>query len=94
MAANVEQISGEIGTLLQGLVAWSVVALPHFVGAIVLLVAGWWLASRAERGTGRILDLTDTHRSYFAWRALLPGTLQYSCRRRGGGARPAWHPDH
>jgi small conductance mechanosensitive channel len=57
MTVNVEHISGEIGTLLEGLVAWSVVAVPHFVGAIVLLIAGWWLASRAERGTGRMLDL-------------------------------------
>lgn len=50
------QLTEEIGTFLSGLAAWAAVAVPHFVGALVLLILGWWIASRAERGVCRLLD--------------------------------------
>lgn len=50
------QLTEEIGTFLSGLAAWAAVAVPHFVGALVLLILGWWIAGRAERGVCRLLD--------------------------------------
>jgi small conductance mechanosensitive channel len=51
------QLSTELGTFLSGLMAWSAVALPHFIGAVVLLIVGWWVANRAHDGACRLLDL-------------------------------------
>ena len=76
MTANVEHIGGEIRTFLEGLVAWSVTGVPHLVGAIVLLIAGWWLAHRAERGTRRILDRQT--RIDPTLRGLLSSLVRYS----------------
>ncbi len=56
MTVNVAQLSGEFSTFAQTAVAWATVALPRFVGAIALLVGGWWFAGRAQRGTARVLD--------------------------------------
>ncbi len=56
MTVNVSQLSGEVTTFATAAVAWATVALPRFIGAIALLVGGWWLASRAQSGTARILD--------------------------------------
>jgi small conductance mechanosensitive channel len=53
---NAAHLSGEIGTLLEALVAWAAVAVPRFIGALVLLIVGWWFASRAQRATARVLD--------------------------------------
>jgi len=55
MTVNFARMGGELGTFAEAAVAWAAVALPHFVGAIVLLVVGWWLASRAQRATVRLL---------------------------------------
>jgi small conductance mechanosensitive channel len=52
---NVTQIGDEIGVFLNQLTAWAAVALPSFVGALVLLIAGWWFAGRAEHGMRRLL---------------------------------------
>ena len=76
MTANVEHMGGEIRTFLEGLVAWSVTGVPHLVGAIVLLIAGWWLAHRAERGTRRILDRQT--RIDPTLRGLLSSLVRYS----------------
>ncbi len=50
------QVGGEIGTFLTGLAAWAAVAVPRIVGALVLLVLGWWIAGRAQRAMGAVLD--------------------------------------
>src|SRR6516162_11387913 len=76
MTANVEHIGGEIHSFLEGLVAWSFTGVPHLVGAIVLLIAGWWLAHRAERGTHRILDRQT--RIDPTLRGLLSSLVRYS----------------
>jgi len=76
MTANVEHIGGEIHSFLEGLVAWSFTGVPHLVGAIVLLIAGWWLAHRAERGTRRILDRQT--RIDPTLRGLLSSLVRYS----------------
>ena len=55
MTVNVAQLSGEIATFADTAVAWATVALPRFVGAIALLVVGWWIAARARRATARLL---------------------------------------
>jgi small conductance mechanosensitive channel len=47
---NVTQISGEISVFVTQLTSWAAVALPSFISAILMLVVGWWLAGRAERG--------------------------------------------
>jgi small conductance mechanosensitive channel len=60
MTVNAADLSGEIGALAQGVVAWATVALPRFIGAIVLLVGGWWLAGRVRGATMRVLA-SQTH---------------------------------
>ena len=53
------QLSGEFGTFVSGLTAWAAVAVPTFVGALVLLIVGWWFAGRAEQATSRLLGRQD-----------------------------------
>jgi small conductance mechanosensitive channel len=50
------QVGGEISTFLSALAAWAAVAVPRIVGAVVLLVLGWWIAGRAQRAMGTVLD--------------------------------------
>jgi small conductance mechanosensitive channel len=56
MDATTTQISGEIGTFLSGLAAWAALAVPRMLGALVLLIVGWWAAGRLERGVGHLLS--------------------------------------
>ncbi|HEU5017213.1 MAG TPA: mechanosensitive ion channel family protein [Pseudolabrys sp.] len=49
-------LGGELGAFFTAFVAWAAIAVPRVVGAIVLLAIGWWIASRLERATGRMLD--------------------------------------
>ena len=56
MTVNVAQLSGEISSFADAALAWAGIALPRFVGALALLVVGWWLAARAMRATARLLD--------------------------------------
>ena len=56
MEAQVAQLSGEISTFLEATLAWAAVALPNFIGAVVLLVVGWWIAARARRAVRAMLD--------------------------------------
>ena len=49
-------LSIQLGALASAVATWAEVAVPNFVGAMVLLVGGWWLAGRAERAVCRVLD--------------------------------------
>lgn len=53
---DVKQLGGEIGIFVTQLTAWAAVALPSFISALVMLVVGWWIAARAERGVRHLLD--------------------------------------
>ncbi len=55
MTVNIAQLSGELGTFVDAAVTWATMAVPRLAGAVVLLVAGWWLASRAQRAILRLL---------------------------------------
>lgn len=55
MTINVAQLSGDVITFQQAALAWAAVAVPRIIGAIVLLIVGWWIAAGAERGIARIL---------------------------------------
>ncbi|HZD90992.1 MAG TPA: mechanosensitive ion channel domain-containing protein [Pseudolabrys sp.] len=55
MTVNVAQLGGEIGTFAQAAIAWAAIAVPRIAGAIALLVAGWWFAGYAQRGTASLL---------------------------------------
>ena len=50
------QVSGEIGTFMETLAAWAAVAVPRIIGALVLLVVGWWIAARAQRAAAGLLN--------------------------------------
>jgi len=50
------QLSGEISTIASALIAWATVAVPRLIGALALLIVGWWLATRASRAMTRVLD--------------------------------------
>jgi small conductance mechanosensitive channel len=55
MEAAVAQLSGEVGTFLTPLVTWATEAIPRIAGALLLLIVGWVVASRANRGIRRLL---------------------------------------
>jgi small conductance mechanosensitive channel len=55
MTVNLANLSGEIATFTDAALAWATVALPRVIGAIALLVIGWWFAARAKRATARVL---------------------------------------
>lgn len=69
------QLSAELGAFLSGLAAWAAVALPHFIGALVLLVVGWWIANRAHDGVCRLLDFQT--RIDTTLRGLLSSVVRY-----------------
>lgn len=54
--ADVQQIGGEISVFVTQLTAWAATALPSLIGAILVLIVGWWAASRADRGIRRLLS--------------------------------------
>jgi small conductance mechanosensitive channel len=56
MNATTAHLSGEISTFLSALMAWATAALPRFVGALALLIGGWWIAGRVYRGLDRLLS--------------------------------------
>lgn len=53
---NPAQLSEELTTFLSGLATWAAVALPHLIGALLLLSLGIWVANRAKAGVVRVLD--------------------------------------
>jgi small conductance mechanosensitive channel len=55
MDATTAHLSGEISTFLSALMAWAAAALPRFVGALALLIGGWWIAGRVYRGLAHLL---------------------------------------
>lgn len=54
--ADVSHIGGEISVFLTQLTAWAAVALPSFVSALFMLIVGWWIAARTERGMRMLLS--------------------------------------
>lgn len=73
---NPAQLSEQLGTFLSGLAAWAAVALPHFIGAVLLLVVGWWVADRADKGVLRLLDFQT--RIDPTLRGLISSLVRYS----------------
>ncbi len=55
MTVNVAQLSGEIATFTDAAMAWATLALPRLLGALALLIVGWWLAARARDAIARVL---------------------------------------
>lgn len=53
------KLTDQATTFLSQLSAWAALALPSFLGAILMFAVGWWIAERAERGVGRLLDGTS-----------------------------------
>jgi small conductance mechanosensitive channel len=56
MDTAVAQMGGEISTFVSALTAWAATAVPGIVGALVLLVVGWWIAGRAQRAMAAVLE--------------------------------------
>jgi small conductance mechanosensitive channel len=48
-------LTGEIGTFISQLIAWAAIAVPNLVGALLLLIVGWWIAGRTARAITRLL---------------------------------------
>lgn len=53
---DASQWSGEIGAVASAAIAWATAVLPRLVGALLLLIVGWWVASRAGKAVRRLLD--------------------------------------
>ena len=51
-----DEITAEVNIFLKQLADWAAVAVPSFIGALLILVIGWWIASWAERAVRRLLD--------------------------------------
>lgn len=52
---NVEQLGNEISVFVTQLTAWAAVAIPSFIGALIMLTVGWWFAGRIETGLRSLL---------------------------------------
>jgi len=48
--------SGEIGVVASAAIAWATAVLPRLIGALLLLIVGWWIAGRARKAVARLLD--------------------------------------
>jgi small conductance mechanosensitive channel len=48
-------LTDQVGTFLSQLTIWVAAALPHLVGAIILLVLGLWLAGWADRAVRQLI---------------------------------------
>jgi small conductance mechanosensitive channel len=53
---NAAALTGQFETFMASLAAWAAVAVPNILLSLLLVLAGWWLASRAERGIERLFD--------------------------------------
>lgn len=53
---DVNEVSDQITTFLSSMSAWAAIALPNLLGALVILVVGWWLAGRASVLVSAVLD--------------------------------------
>jgi small conductance mechanosensitive channel len=53
---NVKELGGAISVFVTQLTAWAATALPSLIGALLLLIFGWWIAARADRGIRRLLS--------------------------------------
>ena len=54
MTIDFEHLGG-VGALVDATVGLGAAAALHFVSAALLLIVGWWLASRVERSVARVL---------------------------------------
>lgn len=52
---NIAQTVNQVGSLGEAAIAWSIVALPNLIAAVLILIAGWWLAKLADRTVGGLL---------------------------------------
>jgi small conductance mechanosensitive channel len=59
MEATAVQLSGQAEKLLSALMDWAAAVVPQFIGALVLLVVGWWIAGRAKRAVASLLERQD-----------------------------------
>jgi small conductance mechanosensitive channel len=55
MEATAAELTSEVSTFLSALAVWAADALPRLIGALVLLVVGWWIAGRVERALNALL---------------------------------------
>jgi len=55
MTIDFEHLGGALGALAKATVGLGAAAMLHFVSAALLLIVGWWLASRVERSVARVL---------------------------------------
>jgi len=52
---SADEITNEVNVFFDKLASWAAVALPSFIGALVILLVGWWLANRAEVAMDHVL---------------------------------------
>lgn len=50
------KLSEDAATFVSQLTGWAAAVLPNLISAVVILVAGWWIAARAEQGVIRLLN--------------------------------------
>lgn len=72
---NPEKIGDEVSTFLQSLAVWAADALPNIVGALLLLIIGWWIAGRLSRGVGGLLKRTKVDPTLHV---IITTTLRYA----------------
>lgn len=53
---DLAQINQDFSAFTSKLAAWAAVALPNFVGALLILAIGWWLSGVAARAMARVVD--------------------------------------
>jgi small conductance mechanosensitive channel len=50
------KLSEDAATFLSQMTNWAAAVLPNVISAIIILIAGWWIAARAEQGVIRLLN--------------------------------------
>ena len=53
---DITQIDKDISAFTTALMEWAATALPNVIGAILILVLGWWLSNMAARALARVMD--------------------------------------
>lgn len=53
---TIAQLNQDVTGFAQQLVTWAAGALPNFLAALAILVAGWWLSGVAARATGHMVE--------------------------------------
>jgi len=57
MDIDVMKLTLEVSTVMTQLLNWATAVLPNLIGALLILIIGWWVAARVSKAVRRLLEL-------------------------------------